>query len=99
MVDVKGNARITDFGLATIVRDPSSFADDDDDHGFTPRWTAPEVLQAGMFTGGTSKSSKGPGKTAKESGKPTKESDVFSFGMVVIEVWGDLSVYIGRLIH
>ena len=71
MVDASGNPRITDFGLATIARDPSSFPGDPDGQGYTPRWTAPEILQFG--------------KTA------TKESDIFSFGMVIIEVGGDRS--------
>lgn len=68
MVDALGNARITDFGLAAIIRDPNSRTSATDDHHQTPRWTAPEILQ---------------------SGSPTKESDVFSFGMVIIEVAGD----------
>ncbi len=69
MIEASGNPRITDFGLAKIVRDPDSFEGVTDDQGFTPRWTAPEVLR--------------DGKTA------TRESDVFSLGMVIIEVGGD----------
>jgi len=71
MVDASGNPRITGFTLATIARDQSSFPGDPDGQGYTPRWTAPEILQFG--------------KTA------TKESDIFSFGMVIIEVGGDRS--------
>ena len=44
MVDGSGIARITDFGLASIVRDPSSVASAYDG-GHTPRWTAPEILR------------------------------------------------------
>ena len=76
MVDVSGTARLTDFGLTTIVRDQNSLASAGDDQGFTPRWTAPEVLQFG---------------------KTTKESDVFSFGMVIIEVGGGRSVIFATL--
>ena len=46
MVDASGNARITDFGLATIVRDPKSLAKALDDQGHSPRWAAPEILQS-----------------------------------------------------
>ena len=45
LVDGSGNARIMDFGLASIVRDPSSVASTSDGHGYSPRWTAPEVLR------------------------------------------------------
>ena len=69
MVDSFGNARITDFGLATIVRDPSSFVSASENRDQTLRWTAPEIFESGRAA--------------------TKESDVFSFGMVMIEVGGD----------
>ena len=66
MVDSSGNVRITDFGLATIARDPTSVVSTSENQGHTLRWTAPEVLRSGQGV--------------------TKESDVFSFGMVMIEV-------------
>jgi serine/threonine protein kinase len=68
MVDNSGNARIMDFGLATIARDSNSLVSTCDDHGSTFRWAAPEVLGAEPIS---------------------KASDVFSFGMVMIEVRGD----------
>jgi len=71
LVDAAGNARIADFGLATVARDSSSLMNTPDGHANTPRWTAPEILMG--------------------SGYHSKESDVFSFGMVVIEVRGDES--------
>lgn len=71
MVDESGNARITDFGLATIARDSNSLTNNSNDQGNTIRWSAPEVL--------------GSDKAV------IKESDVFSFGMVIIEVGGDRS--------
>ena len=37
-----------DFGLASIIRAPSSVASNSDGHGFTPWWTAPEILQEGI---------------------------------------------------
>ena len=45
MVDTSGNARIVDFGLACIARDPSSIASNSDGRGYTPRWTAPEIFR------------------------------------------------------
>jgi serine/threonine protein kinase len=68
MVDASGNARIMDFGLATIARDSNSLVNTCDDHGSTFRWAAPEMLGTGSIS---------------------KASDVFSFGMVMIEVRGD----------
>ena len=69
MVDNSGNARITDFGLATIARDSDSLVDGSDDQCHTFRWTAPEILNS--------------------SAAVSKASDVFSFGMVMIEVGGN----------
>ena len=69
IVDATGNARIVDFGLATVVRDSNSFVNIIDNHGITVRYTAPEIL--------------------KNVGLHSKESDIFSFGMVMIEVRGD----------
>ena len=48
MVDGSGNARITDFGLTNIVRDPSAVVSTSDGYGYTPRWTAPEILWDGI---------------------------------------------------
>jgi len=78
VIDASGNPRITDFGLATIARDPNSFPGATDAQGYTPRWTAPEILDGGLAT---------------------KESDVFSFGMVIIEVGVIDPPYANHLIH
>ena len=43
MVDGSGNARIMDFGLAGVVRGPNPVAST----GYSPRWTAPEILRDG----------------------------------------------------
>lgn len=56
---------MTDFGFASIVRGLDSVLVTKV-QGFTPRWTAPEVIRTGD--------------------RNTKEADVFSFGMVGIEV-------------
>ena len=46
VVDESGNARITDFGLSRIRRDPSSIPTSDN-NGHTLQWTAPEILRGG----------------------------------------------------
>ena len=69
MIDKSGNARITDFGLAAIVRNPHSLRSTLGEDGHTARWCAPELLKSEKLA--------------------SKESDVFSFGMVIIEVGGD----------
>ena len=69
MVDESGHPRITDFGLATIARNPHSHMSTLDGDGHTARWCAPELLI---------------------SEQPAdKRSDIFSFGMVIIEVGND----------
>ena len=67
MVDESGNARITDFGLATIARESNSLMSTSNDQTQAFRWTAPEIM-------------------AGSSETTTKASDVFSLGMVIIEV-------------
>ena len=47
-MDGSGNARIMDFGLASVVRDPGSMGSISD-IGHTPRWTAPEILRYGTL--------------------------------------------------
>jgi serine/threonine protein kinase len=44
LVDAGGHARITDFGLAKVIRDLSSAHNSSGPHTQTSRWTAPEVL-------------------------------------------------------
>ena len=69
MVDKSGNARLVDFGLAAIARNPHSLRSTLDEGHATGRWCAPEILRGEQRT--------------------SKESDIFSFGMVIIEVGGD----------
>jgi len=68
MIDESGKARITDFGLSAIARNPHSQRSTLDEDGHTARWCAPEVLR---------------------SEPASKESDIFSFGMVIVEVGDD----------
>ena len=43
-MDATSHARITDFGLATVTRDPHSARSAPVDRGHNARWTAPEIL-------------------------------------------------------
>ena len=45
LVDNTGHARIADFGLARITKNPHSALTASHHHGHTPRWSAPEVLK------------------------------------------------------
>ena len=44
LVDRTGHARITDFGLAAVTRDPNSMWGASTEHGQNARWIAPEIL-------------------------------------------------------
>jgi len=44
LVDDTGRARITDFGLATVIKNLDSVWSTSGDKGHTVRWTAPEIL-------------------------------------------------------
>ena len=50
LVDNAGNARIVDFGLTTVTKNPDSVWSSSDQHENTARWTAPEVLNGGGFS-------------------------------------------------
>ena len=45
LVDELGHARLVDFDFSMVTRDWDSIQDDSQHHGFTPRWSAPEVLK------------------------------------------------------
>lgn len=49
LVDDSGCARIADFGLAKITKNPDSVPSLDN-HGNTFLWTAPEVLKEGTYS-------------------------------------------------
>ena len=63
---MNGNARIVDFGLATVARDTNSLDTASGARGITARYTSPEILKGGE--------------------RHSRRSDVFAFGMVMIEV-------------
>ena len=66
LIDKDGHARLTDFGLASVIRgEYSIYSPQESTATTTTTWAAPEIL------GG---------------GPATKEGDVFTFGMVTVEV-------------
>ncbi|KAF9647785.1 kinase-like protein [Thelephora ganbajun] len=73
LIDPNGHARLADFGLLTIISDPtnptasSSFA-----VGGTIRWMSPELLY--------------PDLSGLKIARPTKQSDCYALGMVIYEV-------------
>ena len=73
LIDQTGHACLADFGLLTIISDPTNFTASSYKlaHG-TTRWMSPELLDPDRFDLG--------------GGQPTKESDSYSFGMVIYEV-------------
>ena len=44
LMDGSGNARIVDFGFTTVTQNLDSVRSIQCQRGFTPRWTAPEIL-------------------------------------------------------
>jgi len=50
LVDNFGHACITDFGLTMVTRNPDSAQSASCQHGYTPRWAAPEVLNDGTYS-------------------------------------------------
>jgi len=47
-VDATGHARITDFGIATVIGKMEPIRSDPVVHGNAARWTAPEILSGGV---------------------------------------------------
>jgi len=46
LVDSSGLVCLADFGLATVTQNPNSMQNVSRPGGFTPGWTAPEILEA-----------------------------------------------------
>jgi len=73
LIDQNGHARLADFGLLTIVSDPTDFATSSPFViSGTTRWMSPELLD--------------PDQLGLENSRPTKESDCYALGMVIYEV-------------
>jgi serine/threonine protein kinase len=71
LFDSAGIPRISDFGISSITFDPASRNASTPVRGYSLRWAAPEILEAPLDS---------------EARRPTKMSDVYAFGMVVVEV-------------
>ena len=50
LVDGSGSALIADFGLAMVAQNPDSVLSISRQRGYTPQWTAPEILNNGMHS-------------------------------------------------
>ena len=67
-----GHARLADFGLLTIISDPTNlFCSSSYAQGGTARWMSPELIS--------------PQRFGLEKSRPTKSSDCYALGMVIYE--------------
>ena len=73
LIDQNGDARLADFGLLTVISDPTIFTASSSivAHG-TTRWMSPELLHPDIFD--------------LRDSRPTERSDCYAFGMVIYEV-------------
>ena len=71
LIDQAGNARLTDFGLLTIISDPANLLSSSHTQGGTVRWISPERIT--------------PDRFGFKDNHPTKSSDCYAFGMVIYE--------------
>ena len=73
LIDQDGHARLADFGLLTIVSDPTNpTASSSTLNAGTTRWMSPELLH--------------PDKFGLKNCRPTNKSDCYALGMVILEV-------------
>ena len=90
LIDQAGHARIADFGLLTIVSDPTNVSlSSSYTQGGTARWMGPELID--------------PQRFGFKNGRPTKSSDCYALGMVIYETisghlpfheYADLTVFL-----
>jgi serine/threonine protein kinase len=72
LIDQTGRARLADFGLLTIISDPTnSFSSSSSTQGGTVRWMSPELID--------------PQRFGCENSHPTISSDCYALGMVIYE--------------
>lgn len=72
LIDQAGHACLADFGLLTVISDPSTLLPPSSNKQVgTMRWMSPELIA--------------PQRFGLNTGHPTKSSDCYSLGMVVYE--------------
>ena len=72
LIDQTGHARLADFGLLTIITDPTILvASSSYTQGGTARWMSPELIDPQQF--------------GLERCRPTESSDCYALGMVIYE--------------
>ena len=70
LINKDGLARLADFGLLTVVSDPTNYTTPGSTAACgTVRWMSPELLDPDQFE--------------SSDGRPTKESDCYALGMVI----------------
>jgi len=82
LVDQSGHACLADFGLVTVISDPSyATAPSSKKNAGSIPWMSPELLY--------------PEQYGLEDSQPTKESDYYALGMVIYEVLSGQRPYAG----
>ena len=72
LIDKTRHARLADFGLLTIISDPTScLSSSSHTQGGTVRWMSPELID--------------PHRFGLENSRPTRASDCYALGMVIYE--------------
>ena len=72
LIDQAGNPRLADFGLLTIISDPTNLLSSSScTQGGTARWMSPELID--------------PQRFGFKNSRPTEFSDCYALGMVIYE--------------
>ena len=72
LIDQAGNPRLADFGLLTIISDPTNLLSSSSyTQGGTARWMSPELIDPQQF--------------GFKNSRPTEFSDCYALGMVIYE--------------
>jgi serine/threonine protein kinase len=72
LIDQTGHARLADFGLLTIIKDPTNvLTSTTHAQGGSARWMSPELIDPQQF--------------GLQHSRPTESSDCYALGMVIYE--------------
>ena len=72
LIDQTGHARLADFGLLTIIKDPTNLLTSTTySQGGSARWMSPELIDPQQF--------------GLQHSRPTESSDCYALGMVIYE--------------